>query len=267
MLVRLFIIQHDCGHGSFFRSQRLANLVGAALGVLTLTPYQYWRRTHAMHHASSGNLEHRGFGDIDTWTVAEYEARSPWERFKYRVYRHPLALFAVGAVLHFVVRHRLPTLAPRGWTRERRSIMWTDVGLLAFGIAMSALVGWRAFLLVHVPLTLISCSIGVWLFYVQHQFEPTYWEHDQHWEFDAAALEGSSYYVLPPVLQWLTGNIGLHHVHHLSARIPNYRLQRVVDAFPELNRATRITLRESLRCVFLTLWDEEARRLVPFPRT
>jgi omega-6 fatty acid desaturase (delta-12 desaturase) len=266
MLVRLFIIQHDCGHGSFFRSQRLANLVGAALGVLTLTPYQYWRRTHAMHHASSGNLEHRGFGDIDTWTVAEYANRSRWERFKYRVYRHPLALFGVGAVLHFVVRHRLPTLAPRSWTRERRSIMGTNAGLLAFGLAMSALVGWRAFLLVHVPLTLLSCSIGVWLFYVQHQFEPTYWEHDEHWAFDAAALEGSSYYVLPPVLQWLTGNIGLHHVHHLSARIPNYRLQQVVDTFPELNRATRITMRESLRCVSLTLWDEDARRLVPFAR-
>ena len=266
MLVRLFIIQHDCGHGAFFRSQTLANRVGAALGVLTLTPYQYWRRTHAMHHASSGNLDHRGFGDVDTWTVSEYVSRTPWERFKYRVYRHPFALFFVGAALHFVVRHRLPSIAPRDWARERRSIMATNAGLLAFGVAMSALVGWKAFLLVHVPVTLVSCTIGVWLFYVQHQFEPTYWEHDDQWAFEAAAVQGSSHYVLPPLLQWLTGNIGLHHVHHLNARIPNYRLQAVLERFPELNRATRITLIDSLRCVKLALWDEDQRRLVPFPR-
>ena len=266
LLVRLFIIQHDCGHGSFFRSQRVANAVGGALGVLTMTPYAYWRRTHAMHHAGSGNLEHRGFGDIDTWTVAEYESRTPWERVKYRVYRHPVALFLVGAVFHFVVRHRLPALASREWPRERRSILGTNVGMVVFAVGMTALVGWRAFLLVHAPIALASCSIGVWLFYVQHQFEPTYWEHDEHWEFELAALQGSSYYVLPPVLQWLTGNIGLHHVHHLNARIPNYKLQQALEAFPELNRVARITLWESLRCVSLTLWDEEARKLVPFPK-
>ena len=261
LLVRLFIIQHDCGHGAFFRSSRAADI----LGVLTLTPYHYWKKTHAMHHATSGNLEHRGFGDIDTLTVDEYLARSRWERFKYRVYRHPAVLFGVGAVLHFFVRHRLPTIVPRTWTRERRSILWTDVGLAGFVVLMGTLVGFRAFLLVQLPVALLSCSIGVWLFYVQHQFEPTYWEHDEHWAYDAAALEGSSYYRLPKLLQWATGNIGLHHIHHLNARIPNYRLQQVLDTYPELQRVATLTLKESFRCVRLVLWDERARKLVPFP--
>jgi len=265
LLVRLFIIQHDCGHGAFFRSPRAADIVGSIIGVLTLTPYHYWKKTHAMHHATSGNLEHRGFGDIDTLTVDEYLARSRWERFKYRVYRHPAVLFGVGAVLHFFVRHRLPTIVPRTWTRERRSILWTDVGLASFVVLMGTLVGFREFLLVQLPVALLSCSIGVWLFYVQHQFEPTYWEHDDRWAYHAAALEGSSYYRLPKLLQWATGNIGLHHIHHLNARIPNYRLQQVLDAFPELRRVATLTLKESFRCVRLVLWDERARKLVPFP--
>lgn len=265
LLIRLFIVQHDCGHGAFFRSSRVADAVGSVLGVLTLTPYQYWKKTHAMHHATSGNLEHRGFGDIDTLTLAEYLALPRWRRFRYRVYRHPAVLFGVGAVLHFFVRHRLPTIVPRTWARERRSIIWTNVGLAAFVIGMGLLVGFRAFLLVHLPVTALSCSLGVWLFYVQHQFEPTYWEHDEHWRYDAAALTGSSYYRLPRLLQWATGNIGLHHVHHLNARIPNYRLQEAHDAIPELRHVTTLTLRDSLRCVRLALWDESARKLVGFP--
>ena len=265
-LVRLFIVQHDCGHGSFFRSPRVADIVGSALGVLTLTPYHYWKKAHAMHHATSGNLEHRGFGDIDTLTVNEYLALSPWGRFKYRLYRHPVILFGVGAVLHFFVRHRLPTIVPRTWTRARWSIFWTDVGLAGFIVGMGLLVGFRQFLLVHVPLMTLSCSMGVWLFYVQHQFEPTYWEHDEQWAYNDAALVGSSYYRLPRLLQWATGNIGLHHVHHLSARIPNYRLQEALESIPELRRVTTLTLRESLRCVRLALWDERERKLVRFPR-
>src|SRR3989449_532155 len=223
------------------------------------------KKPHAMHHATSGNLEHRGFGDIDTLTVDEYLARSRWERFKSRVYRHPAVLFGVGAVLHFFVRHRLPTIVPRTWTRERRSILWTDVGLAGFVVLMGTLVGFREFLLVQLPVALLSCSIGVWLFYVQHQFEPTYWEHDERWTYHAAALEGSSYYRLPKLLQWATGNIGLHHIHHLNARIPNYRLQHVLDTYPELQRVATLSLRDSFRCVRLVLWDERARRLVPFP--
>ena len=265
LLVRLFIIQHDCGHGSFFRSNRTADIVGSILGVLTLTPYHYWKKTHALHHATSGNLEHRGFGDIDTMTVDEYLSRSRWERFKYRVYRHPVVLFGIGAVLHFFIRHRLPTIIPAEWKRERRSILWTDLGLAAAIALMGVLVGFKAFVLVQLPVTLLSTSIGVWLFYVQHQFEPTYWEHDDQWAYDAAALQGSSYYRLPKFLQWATGNIGLHHVHHLLPRIPNYRLQRVLDEHPELREVPTLTLLDSLRCVSLTLWDERTRRLVPFP--
>lgn len=265
-LVRLFIIQHDCGHGAFFKSARAANVTGALLGVLTLTPYHYWRRAHAIHHATSGNLDHRGWGDITTLTVAEYERLDAWGRLKYRVYRHPLALFLVGPALHFLVMHRLPVIAPRDWARERRGILWTNAGLAALVTAGSLAIGWQAFLAIWLPVVLVAASIGVWLFYVQHQFEPTYWEHDPQWVFENAALHGSSYYVLPPLLQWLTGNIGLHQVHHLNARIPNYRLAQVLSAFPELGQVTRITLRDSLRCVSLTLWDERERRLVRFPR-
>jgi len=265
-LVRLFIIQHDCGHGAFFRSSRAADIVGSILGVLTLTPYHYWKKTHALHHATSGNLEHRGFGDIDTLTLDEYLARSRWQRFQYRVYRHPAVLFGVGAVLHFFVRHRLPTIVPRDWTRERWSIFWTDVGLAGFVVLMGTLIGYRAFLLVQLPVALFSTVIGVWLFYVQHQFEPTYWEHDDRWRYDLAGLQGSSYYRLPRVLQWATGNIGLHHIHHLNARIPNYRLQQVMNAHPELRQVTTLTLWQSFRCVSLALWDERAHRMVPFPK-
>ena len=263
-LIRLFIIQHDCGHGSFFSTGTVADIVGSILGVFTLTPYHYWRKTHALHHATSGNLEHRGFGDIDTLTVDEYLALSRWGRFKYRLYRHPLVLFGVGAIVHFFIRHRIPTIVPREWTRERRSILWTDVGLAAVIVLVGSLLGFRQLALVQLPVTLISTVIGVWLFYVQHQFEPTYWEHDERWAYDAAALQGSSYYRLPKLLQWATGNIGLHHIHHLHPRIPNYRLQRVLDEHPELREVPTLTLLESLRCVSLTLWDERQRRLVPF---
>ncbi len=264
LMIRLFIIQHDCGHGSFFRSTRLTNWVGSILGVVTLTPYFYWKKTHAMHHATSGKLDHRGFGDITTLTVTEYMALSRWGKFRYRVYRHPLVLFGIGAVVHFLVRHRIPTIVPKTWKRERRSIFWTDVGLAALATVMGVTLGFKAFCMVVLPFTLLACSIGVWLFYVQHQFEPTYWEHDRAWAYEAAALQGSSYYQLPPILQWLTGNIGLHHVHHLNARIPNYRLQQTLNAHPDLQRVTRLTLWQSVRCVRLTLWDEQEGRLVPF---
>ena len=264
LLIRLFIFQHDCGHGSFFTSKRLADVAGSILGVLTLTPYHYWKKTHAIHHATSGDLDHRGFGDIDTLTIDEYLALSRWGRFKYRVYRHPLVLFGIGAVLHFFVRHRLTVGVPRAWTRERRSILYTNAALVLAVLAGMAAVGPVPFLMVQLPITLISCSTGVWLFYVQHQFEPTYWEHADRWLYHEAALEGSSYYDLPPVLRWFTGNIGLHHVHHLNARIPNYRLQEAFAAHPELQRVTRLTLRSSLKCLSLALWDERAQRLVAF---
>jgi omega-6 fatty acid desaturase (delta-12 desaturase) len=264
LLVRLFIIQHDCGHGSFFRSQRANDLIGSVIGVLTLVPYAYWRKTHALHHATSGNLEHRGFGDIDTLTVAEYHDRGRWGRLRYRLYRHPVTLFAIGPVWQFVLRHRIPTIVPRTWRRERRSILRNDIALAALVTAMCVAVGWRAFLLVQLPVTLLAGSVGVWLFYVQHQFEDTYWEHEERWEFAAASLKGSSYYHLPRILQWATGNIGLHHIHHLSSRIPNYRLQECFDENPVFKRVTEMRLLESLRCVRLALWDEAKGKLVSF---
>jgi omega-6 fatty acid desaturase (delta-12 desaturase) len=265
-LVRLFIIQHDCGHGAFFRSSRAADIIGSILGVLTLTPYHYWKKTHAIHHATSGNLEHRGFGDIQTLTIEEYMKLSRFRKFYYRVYRNPLVLFGVGAVAHFAVVHRIPTIVPREWKRERRSILWTDVALMALVVFAGLIFGFREVIMVHAPLLILSCSMGVWLFYVQHQFEPTYWEHDDQWQYESAALQGSSYYRLPKPLHWLTGNIGYHHIHHLNARIPNYRLPEVFRKHPELQKVTQITLWESLRCTTLTLWDENAQKLVPFSR-
>jgi len=263
-LIRLFIIQHDCGHGAFFPSSRISNLTGFLIGICTLTPYDYWRKIHAMHHATSGNLERRGFGDIDTLTVREYRERSWWQRLRYRLYRNPLVLFGIGPPIHFVIRHRLPTLVPRSWKRERRSIYWTDLGLAATVGVMALTIGLRRFLMVQLPITLLASSLGVWLFYIQHQFRETYWEHEPQWDYLAAGMRGSSYYALPRVLQWLTGNIGLHHIHHLNSRIPNYRLQQCLDENPVLQRVTRLTLRHSLACVFLKLWDEERGTLVGY---
>ena len=263
-LVRLFIIQHDCSHGSFFRSQRANDAVGAVIGVLTLVPYAYWRKTHALHHATSGNLEHRGFGDVDTLTVDEYRALGRWGRLKYRLYRHPVILFVAGPVWVFILRHRFPTIVPRTWRRERRSIVRNDIALAVLVTAMTLAVGWKAFLLIQLPVSLLAGSVGVWLFYIQHQFEDTYWEHDEKWEFVAAGLKGSSYYRLPRILQWATGNIGLHHIHHLSSKIPNYRLQECFDENPVFKRVTELRLLESLRCVRLALWDEAQGKLVSF---
>jgi omega-6 fatty acid desaturase (delta-12 desaturase) len=264
LLVRLFIFQHDLGHGSFIRSQRVADVLGTILGVFTLTPYLYWKRTHAIHHATSGNLDHRGFGDIDTKTVAEYRALSAWGRFQYRVYRNPIILFVIGPPLHFFIKHRLPTIVPKDWTRERRSILVNDAGLAAYVAGMMWWIGVGPFLAIYLPIALISCTVGVWLFYVQHQYERTYWEHEQAWSYNTAALEGSSYYQLPKVMQWFTGNIGIHHIHHLHAGIPNYFLQRAFDEQPELQRVTRLTFWQSLRCIPLALWDEDNHQLVSF---
>jgi len=265
-MIRLFIIQHDCGHGAFFKSTRAADITGFILGVFTLTPYHYWKKTHAIHHATSGNLEHRGFGDIKTLTIDEYLQLTWFKKLTYRVYRNPLVLFGIGAVAHFAVVHRIPTIVPREWKRERRSILWTDAALVALVVLGGLVFGFRELVLVHLPLLLLSCSLGVWLFYVQHQFEPTYWEHDEKWQYEAAALQGSSYYRLPTLLHWLTGNIGYHHIHHLNARIPNYKLPEVFRKFPELQKVTQLTMWQSIRCITLTLWDEREQKLVPFSR-
>jgi omega-6 fatty acid desaturase (delta-12 desaturase) len=263
-LVRLFLIQHDCGHGAFFSRRLVNDWVGRVLGVLTLTPYDYWRHSHALHHATSGNLDHRGIGDIDTLTVDEFQARTPWRQRLYRLYRHPIVMFGIGPAYLFLVRHRLPMgLMREGW-RPWVSAMATNAAIAILVGATIWLVGLGPFLLVHLPITLLAAAMGVWLFYVQHQFEHTLWEHDGDWSFHEAALHGSSHYDLPPVLRWFTANIGVHHVHHLSSRIPYYRLPEVLRARPELHNVGRLTLLESLRSVRLVLWDKNKRRLVSF---
>lgn len=263
-LVRLFAIQHDCGHGSFFPQRWMNDWVGRALGVLTVTPYDVWRRNHAIHHSAAGNLDKRGVGDVDTLTVREYLARPRWGRFKYRLYRHPLVLFGVGPAYLFLLEQRLPIGMMRGGWRPWISTQATNAAMLAIAAALIWLVGFKAFFLVHLPIVVIASSIGVWMFYVQHQFEDTFWSETGGWDFHEAALRGSSYYDLPWPLRWLTANIGIHHVHHLHARIPSYRLPRVLRDHPGLREIGRLTLLESLRCVRLVLWDEGKKRLVTF---
>jgi len=263
-LIRLFIIQHDCGHGSYFRSRRARDVVGFCIGVLTLIPYQYWRRTHAYHHAHSGDLDFRGFGDIDTVTVEEYQALTRWGRLGYRLYRNPLLFLTVGPLFHFVVKHRYPWDVPRDWKQAWASVWWTNLCLLGVLLLAWQTIGLQRFFLVQIPVTVLTCSIGVWLFYVQHQFEDTYWHRHEEWDYFEAALQGSSHLVLPKPLQWITGNIGIHHVHHLNSQIPNYRLQECLDATPALQQARQVTIRQSWKLLFLTLWDEESQRLIGF---
>ncbi len=265
-LVRLFMIQHDCGHGSFFPSRRANDWVGRALGVLTLTPYDLWRHTHALHHAHSGNLERAHEGSIDTLSVREYQALPPLQRLRYRLYRHPLVLFGLGPVYLFVLQNRVPVGFMRAGRMPWLSTMGTNVAIVLLAIAMMSVVGAGIFLLVHVPIAVLASSIGVWLFYVQHQFENTRWAHDGEWSFHETALYGSSYYELPAPLRWMTANIGVHHVHHLVSRIPFYRLPEVLKDYPPLREISRVTLRQSLQCARLALWDEERQRLVPFSR-
>ena len=263
-LVRLFMIQHDCGHGAFFRHRLANDWVGRVIGVLTLTPYDFWRRTHAAHHATSGNLDRRGVGDIDTLTVREYQARSLIGRLSYRLYRHPIVMFGIGPAYLFVVQHRLPVGLMRAGWQPWVSAMATNFGIAAIAATLIWLIGLGPFLLVHVPIMLLAASLGVWLFYVQHQFEHTLWDENPHWNMHEAALHGSSHYDLPAILRWFTANIGVHHVHHLCSRIPYYRLPRTLREHPELADTSRLTLLESLRCVRLVLWDENRRRLISF---
>jgi acyl-lipid omega-6 desaturase (Delta-12 desaturase) len=263
-LVRLFMIQHDCGHGSFFRQRRANDWTGRIIGVLTLTPYGFWRRTHAMHHASSGNLDRRGFGDVDTLTVDEYCARSIWGRLRYRLYRHPLVMFGIGPAYLFILQYRVPVGMMRGGWQPWTSTMETNLAIALTASALVWFIGIKAFLLVHLPIVLLAASAGVWLFYVQHQFEHTAWESDSEWNLHQAALHGSSHYDLPAFLRWFTANIGVHHVHHLCCSIPYYRLPRVLREHPELRVINRLTLLESFRGVQLALWDEAKHRLVTF---
>ncbi len=263
-LVRMFMIQHDCGHGAFFHHRLVNDWVGRTIGVFTLTPYDFWRRTHAVHHATSGNLDRRGTGDIDTLTVREYFALSRWRRLIYRIYRHPIIMFGLGPAFLFIIQHRLPVGLMRAGWQPWLSAMATNVAIAAIVATVIWLVGILPFLLVQVPIILLAASVGVWLFYVQHQFEDTEWAPDSLWNLHEVALHGSSYYDLPGVLRWFTANIGIHHIHHLYSRIPYYRLPQVLRDYPRLGAIGRLTLIQSFRCVRLVLWDEDQHRLVSF---
>ena len=263
-VMRLFLIQHDCGHGSFFKSQKVADFVGFWLGVATLTPYRYWRKTHAYHHAHSGDLGFRGLGDVDTITVSEYHEKTFLGRLRYRLYRHPFVLLGLGGFFVFALKHRFPWDIPRRWKREWASVWKTNAALAAILVLAGLTIGLKAAMLVHLPVLMVTGTVGVWLFYVQHQFEDTYWKEHTDWSYFEAGLEGSSYLVLPKPLQWVTASIGIHHIHHLSARIPNYRLQQCLDENPQLQHVTRITIWDGLKTLRLALWDEDSRRLISF---
>jgi omega-6 fatty acid desaturase (delta-12 desaturase) len=261
-LVRVFVVFHDCSHGSLFPSKRANARVGTVLGLLVLSPFRRWRHDHAVHHATSGDLDRRGVGDIVTLTVAEYWARSRRARLGYRLLRHPLVMFGLGPVFAMIVGPRIVARGAR--PRMRNSVLGTDVALVILVGALCWLIGWENFLIVWAPAALMAGSVGIWLFYVQHQFEDAYWQTGADWTYADAAMRGSSYLKLPKVLQFFTGNIGLHHVHHLNARIPNYNLQRAHDANPIFAAVPTLSLWDGLRAVRLKLWDEEAGRLVTF---
>ena len=263
LLVRTFIFMHDCSHGSFLPSRPASEIVGFITGVLTLTPFGQWRRDHALHHASSGDLERRGHGDIQTLTVREYLARSPRGRLMYRLARHPASLLLVGP-LYLMINQRFRPRSKATGDKQITSVWTTNAAIVVLAALTVLLFGWRALLVVYFPAIYLAAMAGIWLFYVQHQFEDAYWESGENWDYATAALHGSSHLVLPPILQWFTGNIGLHHVHHLAPRIPNYRLQRCHDATPMLHVAPVLTLAQGVAALRLALWDEESRRLVRF---
>lgn len=263
-MVRTFMLFHDCAHGSFFRSQRANHLLGFVAGVLTFTPFEQWRHTHALHHATSGDLDRRGTGDIWTLTVQEYVEASRSKRLAYRVFRNPFVLFVIAPTYLFLVGQRFP--ARGSGSRERRSVYWTNGTLLMIGIAMSLTIGLKAYLLIQIPVMMLAGTAGLWLFYVQHQYDGVYWQRRPQWSFVEAALHGSSYYKLPRLLQWFSGNIGFHHIHHLSPCIANYNLEACHRAAPLFESVKPLTLFASLRSMAFRLWDEKSGRLVGYRR-
>ena len=263
-LVRVFIIFHDCGHGSFFKSAKANDILGFITGVLTLTPYYQWRWEHALHHGTAGDLDRRGTGDLWTLTVQEYLDASRWKRFAYRLARNPVVLFAIAPLFVFLVKHRFSSA--KAGRRERYSVYWTNLALFGMAVGMSVVFGLETYLIIQIAVMLIAGSAGMWLFYVQHQFEGVYWERRGSWDYTAAALQGSSFYKLPKVLQWFSGNIGFHHIHHLSPRIPNYHLEKCHKAEPLFQSVPPVTLFSSFKSLTFRLWDEQRRKLVGYGR-
>jgi omega-6 fatty acid desaturase (delta-12 desaturase) len=261
-LVRAFIIFHDCGHGSFLASKRLNTILGYVTGILCFTPYHHWRWEHSVHHSTSGDLDRRGTGDVWTLTVQEYLESSRWKRFAYRLARNPFVLFLIAPLFLFFIRERFPSkdAAPR----ERWSVWGTDAAIVAIAVLMSLAFGFKTYVLLQIMVVAVASCAGVWLFYVQHQFEGVYWERNDNWDYVTAALKGSSFYKLPRVLQWFSGNIGFHHIHHLSPRIPNYYLPTCHDAEPLFQTVKPITLGSSLKSLNFRLWDEQQRQLVGY---
>lgn len=264
LLLRLFLIQHDCGHGSFWPTRSANDWLGRCLGVLTLTPYACWRRSHALHHAGTGNLDARGFGDVDTLTVSEFRSRPRSRQILYRLYRHPLVLLGLGPAYLFLLRHRLPIGLMSAGRRYWVSALGTNAAIAALVIGLCSLVGVTTFLMVQLPITLVAASVGVWLFYLQHQFEHTHWAAREEWFVREAALNGSSHLAFPFVLRWLTANIGAHHVHHLASNVPYYRIPDVLRAYPVLAATNRLTFAQCWSAFRLALWDVETGRLISF---
>jgi omega-6 fatty acid desaturase (delta-12 desaturase) len=261
-LVRVFIISHDCGHGSFFKSPRANHILGAFTSFLVFTPYLHWRWEHSLHHASSGDLDRRGTGDIWTLTVQEYLDSSRWKRFTYRLVRNPIILFVIAPMFVFLIKHRFPK--SRAGKRQRRSVYWTNLALLGMVVGLSWIFGVKEYLFIQLLIMGVAGSIGVWLFYVQHQFEDVYWERGSQWDYATAALKGSSFYKLPKVLQWFSGNIGFHHIHHLSPKIPNYHLEKCHKAEPLFQTVKPVTLFSSFKAFAFRLWDEQRHKLVSY---
>jgi omega-6 fatty acid desaturase (delta-12 desaturase) len=261
-LVRVFIIFHDCGHGSFFRSRKANEVVGFVAGVLTFTPYRHWRWEHALHHSSAGDLDRRGTGDVWTLTVQEYLEASRWKRFAYRLARNPVVLFVLAPLVLFVLLQRIPSR--KAGRRERHSVYWANLAILLLAAALVWLLGWKAYLAIQLTVMGVAGTAGVWLFYVQHQFEGVYWARQGEWDYTTVALQGSSFYKLPKVLQWFTGSIGFHHIHHLRPGIPNYNLEKCHKAVPLFQTVKPVTLFSSLKSLTFRLWDEQRQRLVGY---
>jgi omega-6 fatty acid desaturase (delta-12 desaturase) len=262
LLVRIFIFFHDCGHNSFLPSMHWNRRIGFWLGVLVFTPAAQWWRSHSIHHATSGNLDKRGTGDVMTLTVDEYQNLSVWGKLGYRVFRNPLIMFLLGPIWMFIIQNRWPV--KRQGKRETMSVVWANLAIVAIATAISLVIGFKNYVLIQLPIIWLAGMAGIWMFYVQHQFEGVYWARDGQWNYVASAFKGASYYELPKVLQWFTGNIGFHHIHHLSPRVPNYYLEDAYQSDELLRQSPRLTIRESLACIRLTLIDEKSGKLVGF---